>query len=215
MKQTKSHQCKCHLKSESAIINSTATKCSVVSYISSCFVRMTANALITIACRDLLINKSQLLSWQSAEHKALLAVGKPQQMLCVHHASITRSLSAHPWRSTWPHSCATHVWLKFHSCTGVVVPGVSFWVVYVPCRGGHDEARGAGGQALLGLQPSHQGLAGSFWVTCQRTQLCLLMRRLKKPWFVNISYLIIKASNVLHSVQNTQLNLIRVKYFLQ
>lgn len=127
MKQTKSHQCKCHLKSESAIINSTATKCSVVSYISSCFVRMTANALITIACRDLLINKSQLLSWQSAEHKALLAVGKPQQMLCVHHASITRSLSAHPWRSTWPHSCATHVWLKFHSCTGVVVPGVSFW----------------------------------------------------------------------------------------
>lgn len=112
MKQTKSHQCKCHLKSESAFINSTATKFCVVSYISSCFVRMTANALITIVCRDLLINKSQLLSWQSAEHRALLAVGKPQQMLCAHRVSITRSLPAHPWRSTWPHSCATHVWLK-------------------------------------------------------------------------------------------------------
>lgn len=29
-------------------------------------------------------------------------------------------------------------------------------------RGGHGEARGAGGQVLLGLQPSHWGLAGTF-----------------------------------------------------
>lgn len=114
MKQTKSHQCKCHLKSESAFINSTATKCSAVSYISSCFVHMTANALITIVCRDVLINKSQLMSWQSAEHKALLAVDKPQEMLRT-RVSVTRTLPAHPCAAHgwWPHTCDTSVWLTY------------------------------------------------------------------------------------------------------
>lgn len=78
MKHTERHQCKCHLKSESAFINSTATKCSAVSYISSCSVCMTENVLIAILCRDLLINRSWLVTWQSVKHTALLATGKPQ-----------------------------------------------------------------------------------------------------------------------------------------
>lgn len=205
MKQTKSHQCKCHLKSESAFINSTATKCSAVSYISSCFVRMTASTVITIVCRDLLINKLQLLSWQSAEHKALLAVGKPQQKLFIHHVSITRSLPVHPWCcSTWllaPQLCHQG-WVNiFHSCTGLVVPGASFQVFYVPCQGWPWQntrcwwagAASAAAQHLLRV-----------WVTHQRRQLCLLkehfMRRLEKPSFDNISYLITKSSRILHGV---------------
>lgn len=78
MKHTECHRCKCHLKSESAFINSTATKCSAVFYISSCFVCVTENVLIAILCRDLLINRSRLVTWQSAKQTALLATGKPQ-----------------------------------------------------------------------------------------------------------------------------------------
>lgn len=78
MKRTEHHQCKCHLKSESAFINSTATKCSAVSYISSCFVCMTESVLIMILCGDLLINRLWIVTWQSAKHTAPLATGKPQ-----------------------------------------------------------------------------------------------------------------------------------------
>lgn len=56
----------CHLKSESAFINSTTTKCSAVSYISSYFVCMTENVLITILCTDLLINRSGLTTVSKA-----------------------------------------------------------------------------------------------------------------------------------------------------
>lgn len=58
MKHAECHQCKCHLKSESACINAMPTKYSVLSCVSSCFIFMTENVLNTVHFRDLLINRS-------------------------------------------------------------------------------------------------------------------------------------------------------------
>lgn len=192
MKHTERHQCKCHLKSESAFINSTATKCSAVSYISSCSVCMTENVLIAILCRDLLINRSRLVTWQSVKHTALLATGKPQDTtwhskccplitflsprICIY--TITLHDARHGQRL---HSYVVNarltcfmavlaLWFQEQVFSCFQSPVLLVGILVVRHKALVD-------RHSLGCRPATQGPAGSLlqgWVTCRGLQLHLL-----------------------------------------
>lgn len=233
MKHTKRHQCKCHLKSESAFINSTATKRSAVSYISSCFVCVTENVRIAVLRRDLLINRSWLVTWQSAKHTALLAMGLPQN--ATQHSKccplfaflsprvcISTTALHHARHGWWLYSCAADARL---TCF-IAVPALWFQEWVFRCFRSPALLSGitvARHKVLVGRRwpGSHPGVWwGSLlrlWVTRGGLQLHLLhepfVRRLQMPRFVTIRYLIISASSVLHGVSHTRAKLLHTNEF--